>query len=368
MVLLSQDASYILKNATAYNQKITNGIYDYRSKLKFAQSSDTLTVNSNIVFQAHGSHTLCYQYDKDKKTIDIYDPSQYKKRLNLVDSNIYITLKNSPEADHILFDYVRPYFLMDLPQGKQGWEKEAETDKYYVLVNRRNTDPQTIYETWARLYIEKRSFIPFKFEEYYALIEPGVDTLVQYTEQQISNYRFNIPVAEIAHKFKVDPSFPLKKIIQSVGSAESGPDTALINNSITDLQLTAMNGQIIDLKKTDFKVIVLDFYYSACYPCMLALPVLGNLYRQYKDKGVAIIGINPFDKDMVRLQKLLAVKNVTYPTCLNTQDLARLYKITAYPTMLIFNRNKQLVQRIKGFGPELEKDLTRLIEKMLKED
>jgi thiol-disulfide isomerase/thioredoxin len=367
VLVSAQDTDKLFKKITEINSGIRSGKYDFVSKLKFTHTEDTVLLqNSSVTFLIQNNHTLCRSYNKEDKYIDIYDTSQFKRRINLNDSNLYITLKNSPESDHILYDYVRPYFMMQIPTGNKGWEKESETDSSIVLLNLHNPDPQLVYKNWTRLYIDKKTYIPYKFIEHFEIIEPGVDTLIQYTEQTISNYRFNFKQDDILKEFTIQRDFPFKKIVQSNGAVEPIIDTSFINTSIADLKLTAMNGQVIDFGKTESKVILLDVYYSACYPCMLALPILGNLYQRYKDKGLTIIGINPFDKDSARLQKLLKAKNAIYPTCLNTSELVKSYKISAYPTILIFDSQKQLVKKITGYSSDMEQYLSETIENMLK--
>ena len=98
---------------------------------------------------------------------------------------------------------------------------------------------------------------------------------------------------------------------------------------------------------------------------MTASPVLSKIYKKYRNKGVQIIGINPIDKDPIRLQKLLTQENIEYNTCLNTAELAKAYNITAYPAVLIFNSDKTLIKKI-DYTPDMKAKLIEIIEYLLK--
>jgi thiol-disulfide isomerase/thioredoxin len=367
VITWSQDAASVLKRVYETNRTIQSGMYDYTSKLRFTQSADTVLLHDNhITFSIKDNQTFCRVYDRQTSQITLYDTGIYKHKISLKDSNMYISLKNSPETDQVLYEYTRPHMLFSFADNHHGWYKEAETDTSFILANIENPDPQIVYQSLSRFYIDRRNYIPYKYTEHMMIIEPGVDTTIQYKEQAIRNYRFNLSPLELKQALYRDLTFPSQRIIQSKGGANNVTDTAGINRLITTLKLKATNGTTIDLGNSSSKVIILDFYYSACYPCLLALPVLGRIHRKYTDKEVLIVGINPVDTDINRLHKLLKTKEVAYPSCLDTTGIARSFGITAYPSLLIFDRDKKLVQQLTGYHTALESELIQIIENSLK--
>lgn len=69
-------------------------------------------------------------------------------------------------------------------------------------------------------------------------------------------------------------------------------------SQFADLTLTDMNGK--EVKLSDFagkgKVVLLDFWASWCPPCIKEMPSLVELYKEYKNKGLEIVGISLDDK------------------------------------------------------------------------
>ncbi|HKB07335.1 MAG TPA: redoxin domain-containing protein [Candidatus Polarisedimenticolia bacterium] len=56
--------------------------------------------------------------------------------------------------------------------------------------------------------------------------------------------------------------------------------------------LKDMNGRAVRLSDYRGKVVLLNFWYSACYPCRAETPDLITLYRAHESQGLAVLGIN----------------------------------------------------------------------------
>ncbi len=51
-------------------------------------------------------------------------------------------------------------------------------------------------------------------------------------------------------------------------------------------------GKSVSLKSLRGKIVLLDFWATWCGPCRMAMPGLQKLHDRYKDKPVAIYGVN----------------------------------------------------------------------------
>lgn len=60
------------------------------------------------------------------------------------------------------------------------------------------------------------------------------------------------------------------------------PDFFLEGPSNTMVRLSDLKGQVI----------LINFWATWCRPCRVEMPVLESLYREYGDKGLAILGVN----------------------------------------------------------------------------
>jgi thiol-disulfide isomerase/thioredoxin len=364
----SQSAEIILKKVRGVNEKSFSGHYTYVSYFKFGQTMDTTTMqNSEVAFSTKAESTICRIMDKTQQQILIYDTGAYKKIVSLVDSNLYLKLRNTPEADNVLFDYTRPYYFLSLSYDFGNWSLESQTDTSYVLITRFNPDSAIVYRRWARLFIDTRIFVPFKFQQQMEIIEEGVDTLIQFEEQRISNYKFNLSEEEIGAITKLDSSiFAHKKIVHLSGFKEAIVDTLKINATIDHLSLKSIDNMNVHFAELNYKILIIDFYYSACYPCMLSLPVLAKINERYKSKGVTLVGINPEDKDFIKLKRLLNAKDIQYINCSDElNEVTNAFGVTAYPTLLLFDSERKFFKKIVGYSADLENELTQIVEEAI---
>lgn len=134
-----------------------------------------------------------------------------------------------------------------------------------------------------------------------------------------------------------------------------------------DFNLEADNGKFIRLKQVhDAKIIIVDFWYISCYPCLKLSPVLNKLAAKYKDQGVIIFGINPYD-DIRKIREHKGKHEVNYTLLSSAKDIPAIYQVSSYPTLYILNEKKAIVATLQGYHSQIEEQLEKLIEKQLKE-
>jgi cytochrome c biogenesis protein CcmG, thiol:disulfide interchange protein DsbE len=83
-----------------------------------------------------------------------------------------------------------------------------------------------------------------------------------------------------------------------------------------------------DVKLSDYRgrVVLLNFWYSACFPCREETPALMNLYRTYESRGLMVLGINidaiimAEDKGRT-LRSFLASYDIPYPVLMADRKL-----------------------------------------------
>ncbi len=112
------------------------------------------------------------------------------------------------------------------------------------------------------------------------------------------------------------------------------------------------------------KVIIVDFWYSHCPPCVRSMPALSKLFTEYKNKGLIIFGLNSVDnhpRSLGYLKTFLGNRQINYPIILIKSTVDIRYKISDYPTMYIINKEGKIAYVDNGFNQE---KLGRLKEKV----
>jgi thiol-disulfide isomerase/thioredoxin len=91
------------------------------------------------------------------------------------------------------------------------------------------------------------------------------------------------------------------------------------------------------------KVVVLDFWFAGCGPCLDAIPKMIALAEEFKQEPVVILGINTdTGEEEARRQRVLDAVQLTYPTLRDAHDgvcIHETYKVSAWPTMIVLDQH-----------------------------
>ena len=116
------------------------------------------------------------------------------------------------------------------------------------------------------------------------------------------------------------------------------------------------------------KITIIDFWATWCKPCIRSIPKLIELYEEYSDKGVRMIGISVDSPQNAQKVKPFARSlGITYPVLLdmNSEIMAKL-NVTVLPTILLVDDQDEIVLIHQGYRPGDEKFIAEEIDKILK--
>lgn len=133
--------------------------------------------------------------------------------------------------------------------------------------------------------------------------------------------------------------------------------------NLTNRELQLNNGTSIKISDFKGKVVLLDFWYRGCLPCLQATPELIKLQKEFKDQLV-IIGINDRD-DAEDITSYYTYKGANYLSTFKTDhDISKHLTITSFPTFIIFDTDGKPVNVITGFDKKmLRKELKKYLKK-----
>ena len=216
--------------------------------------------------------------------------------------------------------------------------------------------------------INKTSLVPE-----WAMLVSKTDDYTYFSELYFSDYEFdNVDIAVLKEEHK--------KVLSDNPVGPGGADS-----EISRLEQMVQIGEKAPLfegeylstgegfKLSDFigkGVIVVDFWYTHCPPCVRAIPALSELYLQNKDKGLMIFGLNSVDNQphsLKNLNKFLSKREISYDIILTAPAVDIAYKINGYPSMYVIDKDGNVAFVEIGYDAEKFKVFKEKIEAMLKE-
>ena len=144
-------------------------------------------------------------------------------------------------------------------------------------------------------------------------------------------------------------------------------------NQVPDVDWISMEGKIFDseekfqLRNIHSDFIILDFWYTSCYPCIKSIPLVSNIARKYDRKYVTVYGANMIDneiKNKSRLDKFFINNPMPYPTIMLDNDRYSQWNLS-YPTFIILNDKFEVVYHETGYNENLETEVTEFLDNRL---
>jgi len=142
---------------------------------------------------------------------------------------------------------------------------------------------------------------------------------------------------------------------------------------------------MLTLERLRGKIVMLDFWTTWCLPCVIGYEEARHIYRDYKDRGLEILGITslqgtyrdsevsegtkdkPLDKkrEINLIESYIKKHRITWPCAVSDRSIFDSpYKIKAVPAFVLLDRTGNIRFIQSGIGQE--KQRRRIIEKLLK--
>jgi thiol-disulfide isomerase/thioredoxin len=106
------------------------------------------------------------------------------------------------------------------------------------------------------------------------------------------------------------------------------------------------------LKLSDYrgKVVLINFWATWCAPCRKETPDLTKWQRDYKSKGLQIIGITYPPQEVAEVKEFIREFKLNYPVALGTEETREKFdsESDVLPITVVIDRQGKLVTIIRG--------------------
>lgn len=116
--------------------------------------------------------------------------------------------------------------------------------------------------------------------------------------------------------------------------------------------LPRFDGGTLTLAELRGRYVVMNFWASWCIPCKDEAPLLERVWREYRDRGVVVLGVNIQDLEP-EARRFIAETKATYPQVRDRDGgVSRAYGTTGVPETFFIDREGRIVRKFPGAAVE----------------
>jgi thiol-disulfide isomerase/thioredoxin len=135
----------------------------------------------------------------------------------------------------------------------------------------------------------------------------------------------------------------------------------ILNQPAPDFSLTDVDGKTWSLADLKGKIIVLNFWFTTCMPCIDEMPKLNLIKKKYADKVVFLaFGLN----DSGTIKAFLKNHPFDYTLFPETKAIGQAYHVAGYPTSMVID-TKGVIRFLQAGGKGIDQALPSAIEAQL---
>jgi thiol-disulfide isomerase/thioredoxin len=125
--------------------------------------------------------------------------------------------------------------------------------------------------------------------------------------------------------------------------------------SVLNVEMQAVSGAPIKLSNYDGKVLVVNLWATWCGPCRMEIPELVKLYKEFRSKGLEVVGLsteNP-EASLEGVKRFVQDYDVNYRIGWSPPEvsIALMQGREAIPQSFVISRSGRVIRRFVGFNP-----------------
>ncbi len=351
---------------TKYSSGIVEGKFHADFKLKTSSSKDTLVIKGLCQFDRNflnEDSIASFVFFQDKMpSLLLFDNWLYEVWLN--DSTYskakYMGLEGSRKgfrSKAIFWDYLKSnnsFEKTQMPTSKlsinfNGISCLNETLFYDVGIN---------YRSVNSMCYDSVDFAIYRFSE--SVSNKELYNFNQFSEWNLSKITeplntigFESYISWIESNFK-----PKEAKVKAPLTVHFDSLSKIVNENY----LITLKGDRLNSQKLNERFLLIDFWYSTCFPCLKAIPTLNKLNSEYSTK-LKVVGVNSRKQDFDMIQNLMSKFSIQYDVVLDSTTFWRdSFKVEVFPTLFLYDTIlKKIIFSEVGFKEDLYESISKII-------
>lgn len=136
-----------------------------------------------------------------------------------------------------------------------------------------------------------------------------------------------------------------------------GMDYFTVDVVAKDFELEDLKGNKVKLSDYEGQIVFLNFWATWCPPCRAEMPDMEEIYKEYEDRGVAILAVNSTSMELrggndskkarKQVEEFIESAGFTFPVLLDSDDEVlvkynNIVPITGIPTTFMIDKKGQI--------------------------
>ncbi|MFD2892429.1 peroxiredoxin family protein [Flavobacterium chuncheonense] len=196
-----------------------------------------------------------------------------------------------------------------------------------------------------------------------------IDSLVKHRE--IGKYKniifkdsLKANTAIVLHKKTKDDVKEEQKQFKEMFDTDKQHRKSLKGNIVEHLHLTDMQGNVYTLEDLKGKVVVLNFWFTKCAPCIKEIPDLNKMKADFKNDDVVFFAITFNEKELI--ETFLTKHDLDLTIIPKDQKTIDQFGVKYFPTNLILDKQGTVAYVNEFFMKDMIKDMNKTISKLIK--
>jgi peroxiredoxin len=216
-------------------------------------------------------------------------------------------------------------------------------------------DPTSRYEIW----IDKRTNLPFK-----CLREMSHNK----SQSTVSNPVFNkvkIDNFSVADYFPAD--YEIIDYKERMERQKMQKADVMEGTVAPDFLLTGTHGNQVSLKEIQSEVVLLHFTGIGCGPCLLSIPFMEKISKEYSPQQLTVLSIETWGNKMNTLKNYQAKHQFTYTFLQGNSDVTKAYNAMGVPRFFVLDKNYVIRKVFNGYDDKnSDNEIKKVIDALLK--
>jgi peroxiredoxin len=184
-----------------------------------------------------------------------------------------------------------------------------------------------------------------------------------YDENKKEITRKDFKLAQETGKFTIEPVIGANAKLLSVSLKSTKPSLADFSEA-KSFQAKNLKGETVSLESLKGKIIVINFWFIACAPCLQEIPDLNALVEKFKNNPDVVFLAPTFD-EVEKVREFVERKNFQYSIIPQAKTWIADYNISNFPTHLIIDKQGTIAFSQINAGKNVVEQLQKNIETLL---